>query len=156
MTCVKAESKVILRYESTDNGKLKGGADIGGLFGDATERHTFMKVSMSLSRNSIACEKCDPADMINSVLSKENSPTFEFKGGQAEIVAGATCEKVPNDTKIFVHVSDSAKELFDSMLVKDAEIIAICNLNILTMKASRVEHALVIPFLKKWQEAHEK
>lgn len=147
MTVVKAVDEVILRYESTDGGKLKGGADVGGLFGDAHAHHSFMRVSFGTG--GLRCEKCTATDMLNSVLHKENSPTFEFKGGREELVVAA--EKGV-DGIIQIFVSDNAEQLLKEIMVEGATIFDFFNLDILTLKTRRVEQEQLIKAIKKWKQ----
>jgi len=157
MTTVKSKRKVILRYESTDGGRLKGGADVGGLFGDAQPRHTFMKVEFGTG--GLRCEKCASDEIINSVLRKENSPTFEFKGGRDNIVIAAAMEPATRDKdgpighEVYVYVSDNAEQMFKDMLNPFVEEVAeVRNLDILTMKSKAVEQEFIIKALKEWKK----
>jgi hypothetical protein len=157
MTVVKAHDQVILRYESTDGGRLKGGADVGGLFGDAQPHHTFMKVSFGTG--GLRCEKCTADEMINSVIRKDNSPTFEFKGGRDELViAAATDPKSDQDgivdcpARTNVFVADNAQQLFKEMLAEGTRVLDLLNLDILTLKTRKVEHEQTIKAVKKWIE----
>jgi hypothetical protein len=156
MTVVKAHDQVILRYESTDGGRLKGGADVGGLFGDAQPHHTFMKVSFGTG--GLRCEKCTADEMINSVIRKDNSPTFEFKGGRDELVIAAITGKNYNNgilecpAKVMVFVADNAQQLFKEMLAEGTRVLDLLNLDILTLKTRKVEHEQTIKAVKKWIE----